>query len=269
VKSLFLGYFFSFTFQFPQQHTVIIKKSYRFVFIILFIIIIHHHHHHHHQHQHHHQQQSCRLFPSLKQKSSNCSMVEQTCSDHLSKKGEVGLLPIRVTPSYKNRSTEMGTIVSVVRWSNFMGVDGLNGRILLDLPILRKDDCVYFKTSSTTTCSMRRKTLFCFKFTDAKCQAEEIEMCWLKLNGSIVPLQGTTNAATVRTTKRKGNLMVPAVVNGYGIFGLIVEAKLYVPKYIANEDDDSESNAGYIEDVIIDKDDEPQSQNWMTAFAPY
>jgi hypothetical protein len=71
-----------------------------------------------------------------------------------------------------------GTIVSVVRWSNFMGVDGLNGRILLDLPILRKDDSVYFKTSSTTTRNMRRKTLFCFKFTDAK-QAEEFEMCWL------------------------------------------------------------------------------------------
>jgi hypothetical protein len=91
------------------------------------------------------------------------------------------------------------------------------------------------------------------------------------LNGSIVPLQDTTNAGTGRITKRKGNLMVPAVVNGYGNLGLIVEAKLYVPKYIAIaiEDDDSESNAGYIEDVIIDKDDAPQSQNWMTAFAPY
>ena len=121
-----------------------------------------------------------------------------------------------------------GTIVLVVRWTNYMDLDGLNGRILPDLPILRQHDSVYFKTSSTTTRGKRHKAPFCFKFADAE-QAEKFEMCWLTLNGSItsgkeedakkeagsssnnknLPLQDTTNAAStpLRSPKRKAGLM--------------------------------------------------------------
>jgi hypothetical protein len=258
--------------------------------------------------------------------------------------------------------------VIVVRWTNYMDLDGLNGRIIPDLPILRQHDSVYFKTSSTTTRGNRHKAPFCFKFEGAE-EAKEFEMCWRKLNGSIasgkeedtkkkkadsssnnknVPLQDTTNATTtpLRSPKRKAGPMtegplrmkvkhadclvcaigggdskhddenVSALSDGRAnddddggisdplVVGLmpkevyvngklrkIVKAKRSALKTIgedsidnsedviddsnddsnddsdSNDDDSSNDSSG--EDVIIDEEDAPQSQNWMTAFASY
>jgi hypothetical protein len=274
-----------------------------------------------------------------------------------------------------------GNVVIVVRWTNYMEVDGLNGRILSGLPILRQSNSVYFKTSSTTTRGDRRKAPFVFKFETEE-DAREFEMWWLLKNGSIdswkeedakkkagsnivniknnnLPLQERTNTASIPVHKRKAdpitggpirkikkvkdagrslNLVcaigggdskdddenVPAlsdgrnddadddddgvsdhcVVSAFKTVGLmpteanvngklraIVKIKRSNLKSIAEDndnvndddktvdsnennskdsnDDNSSNDSAGGEDVIIDEEDAPQSQNWMTAFASY
>ena len=231
-----------------------------------------------------------------------------------------------------------GTTVLVVRWTNFMGADGMNGRILIGLPIQRNGRAVYFKTSSTTTLGNRYKAPFCFKFETVD-DAEEFEAFWLLKNGSIalwkkqdakkkediinptikVPLQDSTNENTVHTgnAKRKAVPMIDGplrtkkkvegrtVLNSHphrlmpneriinGKVRKILKAKRSALKSITedlivnlNEEDKTDlntednskqnddekvdsSNGSSGEDVIIDEEDAPQSQNWMTAFASY
>jgi len=270
--------------------------------------------------------------------------------------------------TFNNDSTSASaSAVVVVRWTNYMGVDGMNGRILPGLPIHRQHDSVFFKTSSTTTRGNRHKVPFCFKF-ETRDEAEEFEAFWLLKNGSIalwkeqdakkkedinnptikVPLKDSTNAESnpVRNTKRKANPMIdgplrkkkveedslnllcggvdrsndvenqpaflldgsandvsdphcvgafkavelmPTEVNINGKLRKIVKVKRSALKSItedsidnsneedqndlnddnsndSNDDDSSNDSSG--EDVIIDEEDAPQSQNWMTAFAP-
>jgi hypothetical protein len=121
-----------------------------------------------------------------------------------------------------------GSVVIVVRWANYMGLDGMNGRILPGLPIQRGNNSkeVYFKTSSTTTRGARHKAPFVFKFETVD-EAEVFEALWLLKNGSIaawkeqdtkkkegtnntsiVPLQDKTNAASTPARKRKAGPMV-------------------------------------------------------------
>ena len=231
-----------------------------------------------------------------------------------------------------------GTTVLVVRWTNFMGADGMNGRILIGLPIQRNGRAVYFKTSSTTTLGNRYKAPFCFKFETVD-DAEEFEAFWLLKNGSIalwkeqdakkkediinptikVPLKDSTNENTVHTgnakrkavpmidgplrTKKKvecrtisnshspGLMPTERIINGK--VRKILKAKRSALKSITedsivnlNEEDKTDlntednskqnddekvdsSNGSSGEDVIIDEEDAPQSQNWKTAFASY
>ena len=87
---------------------------------------------------------------------------------------------------------------------NYMGVDRLNGRILHGLPILRRNihgipilrrnKSVYFEKSSTTTRGNRRTTTFALKFETID-KAEEFEVFWLSLNGSIGFPPAQANAA--------------------------------------------------------------------------
>jgi hypothetical protein len=76
--------------------------------------------------------------------------------------------------SIQKQISQDGSAVIVVRWKNYMGLDGLNGRILPGLPIHHQHDSVYFKTSSTTTRGNRQKAPFCFKFETVD-EAEEFE----------------------------------------------------------------------------------------------
>ena len=249
-----------------------------------------------------------------------------------------------------------GSIVYVARWTNYMRVDGMNGRILPGLPILRQHDSVYFKTSSTTTRGIRRKAPFCFKFETLD-EAEDFEMWWLSKNGSIaswkesdkakkkagsnntLPLQEKTNAvSTPARKKRKAVPMIddrplrkkklvcindgidrsndvenqsvflrhdgiaddsvgafkalglmPTEVNINGKVRKIVKVKRSALKSITEDsisslnvvgddnsndlnvtiDSSNDSSVEVGEDVIIDEEDAPQSQNWMTAFASY
>ena len=78
-----------------------------------------------------------------------------------------------------------GTTVLVVRWTNYMGADGMNGRILIGLPIRRNGRVVYFKTSSTTTLGKRYKAPFCFNFETVD-EAEDFEMCCLSFSLSLL-----------------------------------------------------------------------------------
>jgi hypothetical protein len=134
----------------------------------------------------------------------------------------------------KNFDDDSTSAVVVVRWTNYMGLDGMNGRIIPGLPILRGENSkeVYFKTSSTTTRGARHKAPFVFKFETVD-EAEEFEMWWLLKNGSIaswkaddkakdkakeegshsnnnVPLKETTNNAASSTPlhKRKADPMI-------------------------------------------------------------
>jgi len=277
-----------------------------------------------------------------------------------------------------NNDSISASAVIVVRWTNYMGVDGMNGRILPGLPIHRQHDSVFFKTSSTTTRGNRHKAPFCFKFETVD-EAEEFEAFWLLKNGSIaswkeqdakkkedinnptinVPLKDNTNTPARKRKsipmidgpfhkKVKGandslNLVrinlddsngngngkyVPALSNGRddddndddsifsprvvafdaasiipikanfnGKLRKIVKVKRSSLKSVAehsfdnsngedgvdlkkdnsedsNDDDskdsnDDSSNDSSGEDVIIDEEDAPQSQNWTTAFASY
>ena len=260
-----------------------------------------------------------------------------------------------------------GTIVYVVRSENYMGADGMNGRILPGLPIHRNRESVYFKTSSTTTLGGRHKAPFVFKFGTID-EAEEFEMWWLLKNGTIAlwkeadakkkagsnsnntPLQDSTNAESnpVRNAKRKADPMIggpsqkkkkdplnlvcinggidrsndvenqpvllrhdgsaddsvgafkavgavkavglmPTEVNINGKVRKILKVKRSALKSITEDsisslnvvgddnsndlnvtiDSSNDSSVEVGEDVIIDEEDAPQSQNWMTAFASY
>jgi hypothetical protein len=111
-----------------------------------------------------------------------------------------------------------------------MELDGLNGRILPGLPILRKANSVYFKTSSTTTRGDPHKAPFVFQFDTVEVTAE-FRMWWLYKNGSIeswkqedakkkasssssssssnnLPLQETTNAVLTPVCRRKADHMI-------------------------------------------------------------
>jgi hypothetical protein len=74
--------------------------------------------------------------------------------------------------------------VYVVGWRNYRGVDRFIGRILHGLPIFRRNKCVYFKTSSTTIRGNRRTATFDLKFETVE-KADEFEVFWLSLNGTI------------------------------------------------------------------------------------
>ena len=77
-------------------------------------------------------------------------------------------------------------VVNVIRYTTYFGVDCLNGRILPGLPIHREENAkkVFFKTSSTTTRGTRHKAPFALKFRTVE-DADEFEMWWLLMNGSI------------------------------------------------------------------------------------
>ena len=76
--------------------------------------------------------------------------------------------------------------MTVVRWLNYAGDDGLNCRILNLLPIHRGRDKTefFFKSASTTTQGISRKPLFALKFEKLE-DANEFEMWWLSLSGQI------------------------------------------------------------------------------------
>jgi hypothetical protein len=76
--------------------------------------------------------------------------------------------------------------IVVVRWQNHIGKDGLNCRILKGLPIRRGEDSTefFFKSASTTTAAISRKTIFALKFESVD-DADEFEMWWYMLSGQI------------------------------------------------------------------------------------
>jgi hypothetical protein len=124
-----------------------------------------------------------------------------------------------------------GDAINVIRYTNYFGIDCLNGRILPGLPIHRKENSkeVFFKTSSTTTRGIRHKAPYALKFKTLE-HPDEFEMWWLLKNGSIAswkkedtwkksgsnslvinnpPLQETTNASShADRPKRKAAPMI-------------------------------------------------------------
>ncbi|OEU13839.1 hypothetical protein FRACYDRAFT_242191 [Fragilariopsis cylindrus CCMP1102] len=135
-----------------------------------------------------------------------------------------------------------GSIVYVARWTNYLRVDGMNGRILPGLPILRQHDSVYFKTSSTTTRGIRLNANVNDKLKSTVAHSGLKSIAEDSINNSneedVIDLNGN-NSKDLKDDN--GSL----------------------------SDDDDSSNDYPGEGVIIDDEDAPQSQNWKTAFAPY
>ena len=87
--------------------------------------------------------------------------------------------------------------MKIVRWLNYAGDDGLNCRILNLLPIHRGGDKTefFFKSASTTTKGISRKTVFALKFEKLE-DANEFEMWWLSLSGQIDKWNKNTEIST-------------------------------------------------------------------------
>jgi hypothetical protein len=75
--------------------------------------------------------------------------------------------------------------IVICKWQNYMAKDGLNARIIPMLPIERGlAGEFFFKSLSTTTFGITRKTIFALKIPCLK-EAEEFHMWWLHFNGQI------------------------------------------------------------------------------------
>jgi len=83
------------------------------------------------------------------------------------------------------RSSNEEDAIPIVRWHSYIGQDGLNCRILSGLPIHRGSAGeFFFKSASTTSNGVSRKTVFALKFSN-KMDADEFHMWWLHFSGQI------------------------------------------------------------------------------------
>jgi hypothetical protein len=241
-------------------------------------------------------------------------------------------------------ATMSGKSVSVVRFQLRHGKDVLNARIEGGLPINRKDEkAVLFKSASTSTSGIRKKTIYNLIFTNVE-DTDEFLMWWYAKNGSIkawlakdittktslkrkateptkcgfAPLQKKSKASIPEeeasvTTKVKVRLQSqydkkplgestnrkaidetrnplalstkmrrfennenerPENAYGSNLKTSDNNNKKGSPAFVNNDDshnDGSNSNGSddnnEREEVEIDHDDAPQSQDWMSAFA--
>ena len=75
--------------------------------------------------------------------------------------------------------------ITVCKWQNYIGKDGLNARIVPKLPIHRGSAGeFFFKSLSTTTFGIARKTVFAVKIPN-ETEASEFHMWWLHFNGQM------------------------------------------------------------------------------------
>eukprot|EP00531_Pseudo-nitzschia_arenysensis_P008296 CAMPEP_0116127962 /NCGR_PEP_ID=MMETSP0329-20121206/7111_1 /TAXON_ID=697910 /ORGANISM="Pseudo-nitzschia arenysensis, Strain B593" /LENGTH=240 /DNA_ID=CAMNT_0003622079 /DNA_START=54 /DNA_END=776 /DNA_ORIENTATION=+ len=180
-------------------------------------------------------------------------------------------------------------LVPVVRFQLRHGKDVLNARILGGLPLRRKDKhTVYFKALSSTTSGIRRKTVHVFKFIEES-DADDFEMWWYAKNGSL------NEWIKAKKNKKQGSSKRKATDPTNSSFTPLKKKLKATKDFDANqepnrddslqklstalsfEDDSSgKSNAGNEtdgssddEDVFVDSDDAPQSQQWFVAFEDY
>ena len=191
-----------------------------------------------------------------------------------------------------------GEVVAVVRFTNYLGNDGLNARILKGLPLRRNDKDplrMNFKAASSTTHGHRLKTVFALKFANNE-DADDFEMWWYAKNGSIktwlekevkqeeseqgqeqeqenkLPLHETTNIISLTPNKAEApscNLKV------------IPEDSASNQAKASNDSDsiDDGDGSSYSDSDTSDSDEEkestrcltdygdvPASQNWQIAF---
>ncbi|OEU11656.1 hypothetical protein FRACYDRAFT_244774 [Fragilariopsis cylindrus CCMP1102] len=121
--------------------------------------------------------------------------------------GPTGFASIQEQVNQEDKSTDF-----VVRFTNYIGADGLNGRILPGLPIHRNAKVVSFKTSSKTTGGTRYKGTFVLKFETIE-EAEEFEMCWRLKNGSTASLKADDNAKEEGSHSNNNNLPLKDTTN--------------------------------------------------------
>ena len=121
--------------------------------------------------------------------------------------GPTGFASIQEQVNQEDKSTDF-----VVRFTNYIGADGLNGRILPGLPIHRNAKVVSFKTSSKTTGGTRYKAPFVLKFETIE-EAEEFEMWWRLKNGSTASLKADDNAKEEGSHSNNNNLPLKDTTN--------------------------------------------------------
>ena len=191
--------------------------------------------------------------------------------------------------------------VAVVRFVLRHGQDVLNARILNGLPIYRSaENEILFKSASTSTYKVRWKTTFRIKFETFD-DTDDFLMWWYAKNGSIKALieessnkkhkrksteqiggkekkpriqRSDNNESTKRDESAKGKLKYPlrVLVESTNVKQRAVASNKSAESKINNIsilNDDPTSSTNEKEEVMIDDDDAPQSQNWFASFEEY
>ena len=198
-----------------------------------------------------------------------------------------------------------GNIVSVVRFLLRHGKDPLNARIVKGLPIVRNgtdEKSVLFVSASTSTSGIRQKTMFNFIFTTVE-DADEFLMWWYAKNGSIkawlakevaeltncsfAPLQEKSKASIPKEEASKHlceSYDRKSINETGGPLALSTKLRRCSLKTSDNKNkkdsndgslndgsnDGSNSNGSYDsddgEEVEIDWNEAPQTQDWMSSF---
>ena len=198
----------------------------------------------------------------------------------------------------QDHATLSETFVTVVRFQHRHGKDVVNARIVKGLPINRiNQSTVVFKSSSSNTNGYRKKTIFRVTFENS-IDTDEFLMWWYEKNGSIKTWlkEGSNQKGFTAVNKRKNrdptncgftpkkkkpkSSALPCckeegrssskkkktlLVESTNFDS--IEKKRKHPSVVTSKLKNSSSNEGVdLEDVGIDSEYAPQSQNWMSAF---
>ena len=181
-------------------------------------------------------------------------------------------------------ATMSGKRVSVVRFLMRHGKDLVNARIMKGLPIIRNstdEKSVVFMSASTSTTGTRQKTMFNLIFTNVE-DADEFLMWWYAKNGSIKawlaketsngkaaepskkPLGESTNQKSIDEASAKMRLCNLKTSDN----------KKYSPAFGNNNgsrndgsSSDGSDDSDEVEEVEIDWDEAPQTQDWASSFS--
>jgi hypothetical protein len=183
-------------------------------------------------------------------------------------------------------ATMNGKCISVVRFLMRHGKDAVNARIVNGLPIIRNntdEQSVVFASASTSTSGTRQKTMFNLIFENVE-DADEFSMWWYAKNGSIKdwlaketslkgkaaepskkPLGESTNQKSTideaSAKMRRCNLKTSDNKKDSPAFGNTNGSRNYESS--SEESDDSDER----EEVEIDWNEAPQTQDWASSFA--
>ena len=178
--------------------------------------------------------------------------------------------------------------MAVVRFILRHGKDVLNSRIKKRLPIKRKDKTtVLFKCASSSTNKIRQKTIFQLIFEEKE-DTDDFLMWWYAKNGSTnLEWDESKELGEEDKDADKSRLKRKAVnFSNSGFTPLKKKPKEMQASVLADSTNNTKQRDespkirrsdkkhenkedGREEETLIDYNEAPESQNWMSAFAPY